>query len=743
MKFLRKIFFLLIALGASLQGTYAQSKTDLEDSRVHIDFLIKDVGVIEVKGGVPGPVAIFGPRAFPVILANKGSDKVAVVAGSQYGKGRVVVLGHDGYLGPDGFSNKSTLTLIKNSARWVGAATSKEPRISVWHINLLGDVLRRQGLSARYVNSPRFLEASRDADVVIFQGSLHSLIRDAEAIQSFVRRGGGLIIAGLGWGWLYLNPGLTLRDHHPGNIILASMGLAFSNGYVEASKASEIQSVRSEYLNASYGLSKLMQIYKDGLEAKQEELEIMVASIETTAEVIFSDYVDVQSPYNYFSSQLESIRPISASNPLGPEQTRTRQIYRLQHALSKMQSPTQINESPSARFFPGKVPDTATPVDSRKVLIPPRSAGGWLSTGLYAKAGVPIFLTSENAPVGWTVQIGSHSDENWHHRQWTRHPSIIRKMNLSSKRSVISSPFGGLIYLEGSEKALKDGIVVEIEGAYAAPRYVLGKTTLAEWEKLRHSPAPWAEFESSKIILTLESRHVRQISDPEPVLEFWDSVLDLYSELSTRKAPARPWRIVNDQQISVGYMHSGYPIKTHLDVGDLMINVKELSRESRGWGFWHELGHNHQDPDWTFDGTGEVTCNLFSLYVVERLSNRSIWETVRSFGGITAARRYLSSDAPFADWKRNPFLALVTYVQLVDAFGWDAVKRVFAAYRDAPASEKPKSDDEKRDRWLQRMSQVSGRNLGPFFDLWRIPVSASAKASVAHLPPWMPPALPN
>jgi hypothetical protein len=316
-------------------------------------------------------------------------------------------------------------------------------------------------------------------------------------------------------------------------------------------------------------------------------------------------------------------------------------------------------------------------------------------------------------------------------------------MAISGKRSIISSPFGGLIYLEGSEKALKDGLVVEIEGAYAAPRYVLGRTSLAEWAKLRDSPAPWAEFESSRIIITLESRHVRNVVDPEPILRFWDTVLDLYAELSTKKSPARPWRIVNDQQILAGYMHSGYPIKTHLDVGELMINTKDLSRGSGGWGFWHELGHNHQDPDWTFDGTGEVTCNLFSLFVVERLSNQSIWETVGSFGGIAAARRYLSGDIPYAEWKRDPFLALVTYVQLIDAFGWDAIKRVFVSYRDAPMSEKPKSDDEKRDRWLQRMSYAVGKNLGPFFDLWRIPVSVSAKASVAHLPPWMPPALPN
>lgn len=31
------------------------------------------------------------------------------------------------------------------------------------------------------------------------------------------------------------------------------------------------------------------------------------------------------------------------------------------------------------------------------------------------------------------------------------------------------------------------------------------------------------------------------------------------------------------------------------------------------------MGHNHQNADWTFDGTVEVTENLFSLYAFEKI----------------------------------------------------------------------------------------------------------------------------
>ena len=99
---------------------------------------------------------------------------------------------------------------------------------------------------------------------------------------------------------------------------------------------------------------------------------------------------------------------------------------------------------------------------------------------------------------------------------------------------------------------------------------------------------------------------------------------------------------------------------------------------------------------------------------------------------------FLAAPDPFALWKRSPFLALIAYYELKQAFGWDAYKRVFAEYRDLPQGERPQSDDEKRDQWLIRMSKTVGRNLGPFFASWHIPTSDAARAAVADLPAWMP-----
>jgi hypothetical protein len=242
---------------------------------------------------------------------------------------------------------------------------------------------------------------------------------------------------------------------------------------------------------------------------------------------------------------------------------------------------------------------------------------------------------------------------------------------------------------------------------------------------------------------------VRDLEDPAKALRFWDAVLDADADLAARpRSRSRPERMCADVQISAGYMHSGYPIMTHLDAAAAMADPASVIADGRGgagWGFFHELGHNHQESDWTFFGAGEVTCNLFTLYACETVCGTPIGETreqCTSAWMLDQTRKHLADGADFEKWKASPFLGLIMYIQLQRAFGWDAYKRVFAEYRDLSEDERPKTDDEKRDQWLTRFSRAVGANLGPFFTAWGIPTSEKARGSVSHLPVWMPEGFP-
>jgi hypothetical protein len=172
-----------------------------------------------------------------------------------------------------------------------------------------------------------------------------------------------------------------------------------------------------------------------------------------------------------------------------------------------------------------------------------------------------------------------------------------------------------------------------------------------------------------------------------------------------------------------------------------MVSVDRLKAGT--WGLFHELGHNHQESDWTFEGTVEVTVNLFSLYLMETISNKPVGEGHEALVDRNKRMaRHLAMGAPFEKWKSDPFLALHMYLQIREAFGWEPYKRAFAAYQQLPRSQRPRNDDQKRDVWLVQISTATGRNLGPFFQAWGIPTSDAARDKVAHLPSWMPEGFP-
>ena len=435
----------------------------------------------------------------------------------------------------------------------------------------------------------------------------------------------------------------------------------------------------------------------------------------------------------------------SAGQPVGKADVVTQLasvLFALEHSYTP---PDSVRPHPASEDFPGPVPADA-PRITRSLTID-TSIPRWHSTGLYAAPGelVTVTVPAEVAKAdGFGVRVGAHSDRIWRRSEWTRMPEISRYFPISASTTLVANAFGGLIYVEVPGRLHSLGTsLFRFKGAVAAPLFVLGETDLNAWrDEIRHAPAPWAEIAGRNMIVTTDAREVRDLDDPAAVAEAWDRVLDLIAELAAWPSPARssPERFVVDRQISVGYMHAGYPIMAHLDQQANLVNSEHLSSECN-WGFYHEVGHNYQADDWTFDGTVEVNVNLFTLYVYEFLcgipvDDKRFHGSHQSWSELMAL--YDFDDPDFELWKREPFLALIMYAQMQQEFGWDAYRQVFATYRALPDAERPKSDDEKRDQWLVRFSRQVGRNLGPFFEAWGVPTSQAARDSIADLLVWLP-----
>lgn len=732
-------------VGASEKARKAAEVLSREDVDRHRAALLKDVGEISTPG-VPGPLVVYGPNAFPVVIDQRDGETTVMVAAATLGKGRLVALSHDGYLGKLLSEHMGTGKLMQNVLLW--AAGLDPSRAAELRVAVLGRVdlvewLQSGKVSVKALSGPNWVAQLTGVNVVvadIYDASQEEL----SALEGYVRKGGGFVAGNLIWGWEQGHPGADPLVDHGGNRLYSRAGIAWANGYAPANYGAKVKvdSPLSDYVHIGWALDALTEATD-----KQRPLEPADRlSLESTFRHLIAiprdgDQVLFDRVKGYLQKNASKIPIPGPESPIRRKQPDDRLIVSMEAAYFQHLPVEQLQPHPAAESFPGAPPKTTKRVTQKVELD--LSQHGWKSTGLYAVPGKAITIKLDQSAItqGFVAQIGCHTDLLWGNDEWRRTPQMVRRFPLRKVTQKIGHALGGPIYIIVPEKAGAKTLTVEFGNAVEAPYYVLGRTTLADWRKsLQHKPAPWAELECDRVIISVPSSLVRELDDPEALMTHWRAVLDACADLrGIQHERQRPERFVFDRQISVGFLHAGYPIMGHLDPSAReIVDLRHLQTKG-GWGFYHELGHNHQLPEWTFNGTLEVTCNWFTLYVHEMLTPQSYTlDEVQSATKDKLERQYVAGGAPFEKWKSDPFLALILYQQLRDGFGWDAYKRVLAEYRDLPADERPKTEIEKHDQWMVRFSRTVGKNLGPFCEYWGLPTSEEARKSIANLPAWMP-----
>ena len=717
---------------------------NLADLRALLD------GVSEIAApGWPGCLSAYGDSAFAVVTGKAhGQAQSPVVAAARHGQGRIVALGHNGYFGREALETADTGRFMVNAVRWLAAGRSGQQtamRVAVQGLPDALAALQEQGIDAENLAGEGWTGRLGDYDVLVSTALPGYTPGEVAAVSEFVRSGGGLLSGDTPWGWLQLNPGKSLTADHGGNQVIAAAGLVWSDGGLDRTgpRGFVTDPAPADLVHAGRALAAV-NAQAQGDQLSQEQLAQATWSITQAARsVLPSDTIIL--PRLRELQQLHAAEAVPGPDqPLKLDQPLARLALTLQMEEIKQAPTDQVTAHPAAALFPGAVPAEAPRV-TRTISVD-TAVPAWHSTGLYAAPGEVVTVTIPEAAAGQGLQvhIGCHTDSLWGLDTWKRCPEIVRWFGLTQPVTRAANAFGGLVYIDVPNDCTLGEVAVEISGAVEAPYFVLGQTDPEQWRSLRNAPAPWAELQGSSVILTVPSSTIRTLDDPVKLAQFWSHIGDSCHELLARPLPrSRPERYVADVQISAGYMHSGYPIMTHLDGADLAVDLAKL-RTQGSWGHFHEIGHNHQSGDWTFGGTGEVTVNLFSLYLIDRCCGLTDvgHPAINPEDREKRTREHLAAGAPFEKWQADPFLALYMYMQLQEAFGWETYKRVFAEYNALPDAERPKTDDEKRDQWMVRFSRAVGRNLGPFFEAWGVPTSQAARDSIASLPTWMPEGFP-
>jgi len=671
-------------------------------------------GVSKVaKPGLPGVVSAISKDSVPFLVAKDGKALIPVASAGHLGKGRVVAFGQGGYLSTTAASENDTAKMLANVIQWCAGRAGK---LRVGYLGL-GDgagLMTKLGFDGVALNRASLADDLKRVDVAIIPAEF-----EAPGIEAYVRNGGGLVTGHTPWGWMQLNPGKSLATEMPMQDLLHKAGLSFSDGYAESQISPPKSAEESENCNAGFALD---QLNTSGAQASTTVIAVLRST---------TDRDPFQIAVRKKAAEAENKVP-TEKTPITAKDALPRLALTIRQ-LDRESGKPSAKVEPSAADFPGAVPAEAPRVDATvSISLAKRQ---WDSTGLYAAPGeeISVEVPQELADHGLKLQIGCHTDELWGLDQWKRHPQIVTSKPIKQTTTRLSSPFGGLVYIVVDRTQPGPDQKVVFSNVVRSARYVHGKTSLDEWKKQLQYNAPWAEIGSDRLIFSVPVAEARKVADPSALMDLWDKIIALYSDLDGSPIFDRPERIVCDRQISAGYMHSGYPIMTWMDDSvPLSLDATRLTTQGT-WGHWHELGHNRQKSVWTYEGTGEVTNNIFTVYMMYNVAKKPIFDRL---GKETPKfQAYIAKGGDFEQWKSDPFLALYMYMQLVDGFGWDSMKKYFRSYAE---DHERWNDLQKHDQFLIHSSHVVGRNLSAFFQAWAIPTSEAARDSLKDLPTWLP-----
>lgn len=445
---------------------------------------------------------------------------------------------------------------------------------------------------------------------------------------------------------------------------------------------------------------------------------------------------------------------------------------------------------PSARFFPGDVPEKFRRIGKTFYVNP--KLEGWQSTGLYVAPGelLKVHVSNSAVGVGLKIRIGAHTDDLSASRQrcWRRFPRVAREFGVNEQSFEAATPFGGLIYVLAPKGRVSARTQILFSGCVEAPFYALGATKPKDWDYVRYAPAPWAEFVGKNFIATIPADEAAAIDDPEKVIRFWDDVVAELDAFTAQPKRTRPVRFVVDAETTAAAGHAGDPVVGNLLWSRRYWDLERIKRDG-SWELFFALGKNFVGDKWTFFGDKDTPAALLALFLMEKTAGKKpaelfdvpalqaahfarikrsdtekknrkalrervrldardekdrVREIVRdaSSGMGRREREKAAKEADVEDPRADPgvpYQRLSAYIPVIEATGWAPLAKTFRLYtvRNRLPLE---TDDEKRRTFVMLWSQTTKKNLSPFFEKFGFPKQGGAGNYALFMPENFPPA---
>ena len=692
---------------------------DADALRARLSCCAKGIAVCD--GCLPGCVMAVGDEAVPLAFGKVKDAKAAVAAATVYGKGRAVAVTHHGFFEKEAAQRDENVAFLRECLAWL--AGGKAPTVVCLDVrrNAMKDCVARavadwKGTRVEPLRGYGELESLPLGAVVVTMPDAYPLA-DAAKLNAFIRRGGGVLAPVVGWGWHQISKGKSFSTESPFNAALGPAGL-YTGGATVKGTDGGIYEVAGKKDEPGTTAASALELAEKGTSISAQAAATCQLTLGTLVEALPPGDKTWRSRLEALQKSATAVVP-SPSHPLGAASMRERLAYLMFLKAWRENPERNWPANAAAATYPG-IPDKSARRVTRDVSVD-MSIPRWHGTGLFAAAGEPLTVTlPEGAErLGLRVRVGTTTCRLTSHAVWRRAPEVDMELPLSKRSVTFASPFGGLVYVV-VPRASHGKVNVKVGPACPAPRFVEGRDTPATWAaQLRRSPAPFAEIESDYIVITVPYAEAKKLADPRPLLKVWREIMDNDARLAAGPAVrTSPERICADVQLCAGYMHSGYPIMMPTGCVKYLLSEPNIraGEPDEVWGFFHEMGHNHQRPDWTFAGTTEVTVNFFTLYNMLKICGRTTRQTkMGSPKLMQKVKRWNADGRPADAWFADPFLALDLFARLADKYGWEAFEKLFAEYASLPPEERPKTDLEKRQQWCTRLSRIVGEDLTPEF----------------------------
>lgn len=313
----------------------------------------------------------------------------------------------------------------------------------------------------------------------------------------------------------------------------------------------------------------------------------------------------------------------------------------------------------------------------------------------------------------------------------------IHTSQLVDGNNVIIAARDGLLSFTNYNE--NNNVFIEITSSHQrVPYFELYKSSNKEWaeEMDKYSDAPYVILSShlSDIIVTYSSAK-EYIKDAYKLIENNELVIKIQNSVSGLIDNGRSdYKLDSNRALHLEanklYMFAANGYTGYNRANGAMPQLLGLSNDR--FGVWHENGHQRQQYPWKWSegsGMGEVTVNIYSLFVQEQIMGRA----TRFDDNYSKIKSFLAKTVKSYD-DADLFVKLGLFWQLRLAFGDHFYPQLHQIYRlmdDTPAIDE---HHKQKQLLILTVSNLVNVNLGSFFTMWGIYSDLNTLVQLSFLP---------